>query len=113
MSRIAATVLCIEAVVIGLAVPVAISLADIDTAAAITVGLGLAAACFVVAGLLRRGRFGYYLGSAIQLAAVLLGVVVPTMFVLGSIFAVLWFIALYLGAKVDAAETARRDSGQL
>jgi hypothetical protein len=112
VSRIAATVLCIEAIVIALAVPVAITLTDVDNAAAIAVGLGLAVACLVVAGFLRRGRLAYVIGSVLQLAVILLGVVVPTMFVLGGIFAVLWFVALYLGGKVDAAEAARRDSGQ-
>lgn len=108
MSRIAATVLCMEAIVIALAIPVATSLSDVDTSAAVTVGLALAVACVVVAGLLRRGRFAYVLGSALQLAVIVLGLVVPAMFVLGAIFAVLWFVALFLGAKVEAAEAARR-----
>jgi hypothetical protein len=112
VSRVAATVLCIEAVVIALAVPVATTLTDVNDAAAVTAGLGLAVACLVVAGFLRRGKIAYYVGSALQVAAILLGVFVPTMFVLGSIFAVLWFVALYLGGKVDAAEATRRDSGQ-
>ena len=113
MSRIAATVLCIEAVVIALAIPAAIRLASVDAAVAVTVGGSLAVACLVVAALLRRGRFAYYLGSVLQLGAVLLGVVIPTMFVLGAIFAVLWFVALYLGGKVEAAEAERRERGQL
>jgi hypothetical protein len=112
VSRIAATVLLVEAVVIALAIPVAITLADVDAAVAVSVGLGLAVACVVVAAFLRRGRFAYLIGSVLQFAAILLGVVVPTMFVLGGIFAVLWFVALFLGGKVEAAEAARRESGQ-
>ena len=113
MSRIAATVLCIEAVVIALAIPVAISVAGVNAATAAIVGLALSAGCLVVAALLRRGRVAYYAGSLLQVAAVLLGVVVPTMFVLGGIFALLWFFALFLGSKVEAAGAERGERGQL
>jgi len=113
VSRIAATVLCVEAVVIALAIPAAIRLADVDAAVAVTGGVSLAAACLVVAASLRRGRFAYYVGSVLQVAAILLGVVIPTMFVLGAIFAVLWFVALYLGGKVEAAEAERHERGQV
>ncbi|HET6918995.1 MAG TPA: DUF4233 domain-containing protein [Jiangellaceae bacterium] len=112
MNRIAATVLCVEAVVIALAIPAAVRLTAVDTAVAVTIGLSLAVACLVVAALLRRGAFAYYAGSLLQLAAILLGAIVPTMFVLGGIFAVLWFVALFLGGKVEAAEAARRKNGQ-
>ena len=111
MNRIAATVLGIEAVVIVLAIPVAVTMSDVDTLTASAAGLALSTACVVVAAFLRRGRIAYYLGSLLQVAAVLLGIIVPTMFVLGAIFATLWFVALYLGRKVDAGELARRDSG--
>ena len=111
MNRIAATVLCIEAVVIALAIPVAVTMSNVDTSTAIAAGLALSTACVLVAAFLRRGRIVYYLGSLLQLAAVLLGIVVPAMFVLGAIFATLWFVALFLGSKVDAAELARRDNG--
>jgi Protein of unknown function (DUF4233) len=111
--RIAATVLCIEAVVIALAIPVAISVMSVNSATAVLVGLSLSAACLVVAALLRRSRVAYYAGSLLQVAAVLLGVVVPTMFVLGGIFALLWFVALFLGGKVEAAEAERREGGQV
>jgi hypothetical protein len=86
-------------------------MSEVDTSIAIAVGLALSAACVLVAAFLRRGRIAYYLGSLLQLAAVLLGIVVPAMFVLGAIFATLWFVALFLGSKVDAADVARRDSG--
>jgi hypothetical protein len=113
VSRIAATVLCIEAVVIALAIPVAIGVMSVNSATAVIVGLSLSVACLVVAALLRRGRVAYYAGSLLQVAAVLLGVVVPTMFVLGGIFALLWFVALFLGGKVEAAEAERREGGQV
>ena len=108
MSRLAATVLGVEAVVIALAIPVAIGVADVEASTAVTIGLGLALACVVIAALLRRGVVAYYAGSLLQVAAIAVGLVVPTMFLLAGIFAVLWFVALYLGGKVEAAEAARR-----
>ena len=50
--------------------------------AALAVGLGLAVACLVVAGLL-RGEWAYALGWVLQVGAIALGVVVPLMFFLG------------------------------
>jgi Protein of unknown function (DUF4233) len=113
MSRVAATVLGIEAVVIALAIPVAITGSDVDASIAVAAGLGLSAVCIVVAASLRRTRLAYVAGSLVQVAVIVSGTVVPAMFVLGGIFAVLWFLALYLGAKVDAAEAERREPGQV
>jgi hypothetical protein len=41
----------------------------------------------------------------LQVAAIGLGVVVPTMFVLGGVFALLWAMALVLGRRIDDAKT--------
>lgn len=109
MSRIAAMVLSVEALVVALAIPVAVSISDVDASTAVPVGLGVAVTCVVAAALLRRGPFGYYLGSALQVVVIGLGLVVPVMFFLGGIFALLWFLALRLGRKVEAAEAARQE----
>jgi hypothetical protein len=69
-------------------------------------------ACFVVAGLL-RGEWAYMLGWVLQVAAIGLGFVVPAMFVLGPIFALLWGTAYFLGRKIErerAAAYAARDA---
>lgn len=95
-----ATVLSVEAVTLGLTTPVMITLADVPRGTALAIGLGLAAACLVVAGLL-RAEWAYGLGHAIQVAAVGLGFVVPLMFVLGPIFALLWGTAFGLGRKIE------------
>jgi hypothetical protein len=100
-----AAVLSLEAITLGLTAPVMISIADVGTATALSVGLGLMVACFVVAGLL-RGEWAYLLGWAIQLAAVGLGFVVTIMFVLGPIFALLWGTAYFLGRKIERERAA-------
>lgn len=100
-----AAVLALEAVTLGLTTPVMIMISDVPVGAALAVGLGLMAACLVVAGLLRR-EWGYALGWVIQLWAIALGVVVPIMFVLGPVFALLWGTAYLLGRKIERERAA-------
>jgi hypothetical protein len=95
-----ATMLALQAITLGLTTPVMISVADVPVATALSVGLGLTLACVVVAGMLRRS-WAFWLGWAIQVASVGLGLVVPMMFFLGAVFAALWAGAFFLGAKVD------------
>jgi hypothetical protein len=102
-----AAMLTLEAVVLFLAGVVLIGVADIGAGAAIGLGAGLAAACILTAGLLGR-PWAYWLGWAIQMGSVALGLVVPMMFFLGAIFAALWAGAYFLGARVDR-ERAERD----
>jgi hypothetical protein len=108
VNRIAATVLVVEAIVIGLAIPVALAVSDVPASTAVPVGLAVVVACIIAAALVRRGAAGYYLGSVLQVVAVALGFVVPVMFVLGGIFALLWFVTLRLGREVERADAARR-----
>lgn len=95
-----AAVLSLEAIMLGLSSAVMITLADVDAAVALSIGLGLCVLCFVVAGML-RAEWAYWLGSAIQVAAIALGFVVPIMFFLGGLFALLWGSAYYLGRKIE------------
>ncbi len=101
-----ATMLVLQAVVLGLTTPVLISVADVDVAIALWAGLGLTAACVVTAGLL-RWPWAYLLGWAIQVASVGLGLVIPMMFLLGAVFASLWAGAYLLGRRIDV-ERAKR-----
>lgn len=105
---LAATMLSLQAVVLGLTTPVMISVASVPVGTALVVGLGLTVACVVVAGLLRR-PWAFYLGWAIQVASVALGLVVPMMLILGVIFLALWAGAFFVGAKIDR-ERAEREA---
>jgi len=95
-----AAILCLEAIALGLTTPVMITVADVSAATALEVGLGLALACVVLAGLL-RSEAAYVAGWAIQVAAVALGFVIPIMFVLGGIFALLWGTGYFLGRRIE------------
>lgn len=100
-----ATVLAVEAIVLGLTTPVMITISDVSTATALWIGLGLAVGCILVAGLLRF-EWGYWLGHALQLAAIGLGFVVPLMFFLGAILAALWVTAYLVGLKIERDRAA-------
>lgn len=100
-----AAVLCLEAIALGLTTPVLITVAEVSVATACAIGLGLALACIVLAGML-RGEWAYLLGWVVQVGAVLVGVLVPIMFVLGGIFAILWGMAYFLGRKIERERAA-------
>ena len=100
-----AAILSLEAIVLGLTTPVMINLGGVPWRTACAVGLGLCLACLVLAGLL-RWEAAYIAGWVIQVAAIALGFVVPMMFVLGAIFAVLWGTAVFVGRKIERERAA-------
>ncbi|MGW0709633.1 DUF4233 domain-containing protein [Streptomyces sp. NPDC002643] len=59
--------------------------------------------CVVLCGLVTRPG-GVQLGWAMQIALILSGFVVPTMFFLGAVFAVLWWASIHYGRKIDEAK---------
>lgn len=95
-----AAVLCLEAITIALTTPVMITIVDVAVGTALLVGLGLAVACLLLAGML-RAPWAYTAGYVVQVAALALGFVIPLMFLLGAIFAVLWGAADYLGRRIE------------
>lgn len=100
-----AAVLSLEAITLGLTTPVLIAVESVDTGPALAIGLGLALACLLLAGML-RAEWAYWLGWVVQAAAIALGFVIPMMFVLGVVFAVLWGAAYLLGRKIEQERAA-------
>lgn len=100
-----AAILCLEGITLGLTTPVLVTIADIELGTALAIGLGLMLACLLLAGML-RAEWAYHAGWAIQLAAIGLGFVVPLMFFLGGIFALLWGTAYFLGLKIERERAA-------
>ncbi|MGH3098212.1 MAG: DUF4233 domain-containing protein [Streptosporangiales bacterium] len=94
--RFCSSLLIFEAIIFILAVPVATAVTGVDLGPGWAVGGGLALLAFVLCGFLRH-RWAYYLGSALQLVTIAAGVVVPVMYFLGVVFAVLWAVALWCG----------------
>lgn len=100
MRRLCASVLGMEAIVVGLFTPVAINTQGVPPTVAVTVGIGLAVLCVLAAGMLKR-PFAYILGSVIQVLAIAAGFLVPTMFFLGAVFAALWITAIFVARRVE------------
>jgi len=102
--RLCATVLVMEAIVIGLAIPVAI---HVDHLAPHTAGLtgGIAAAAAVLLAVLARWQLQatLLLGTLLQVYLIAAGQIVPVMYILGAIFAAFWVIGIWLGRRVERA----------
>jgi uncharacterized membrane protein len=100
-----AAVLGFECIVLGLSSIVLISVEDLSAPVGLSIGLGLAVAAVLIAGLLRH-EWAYYAGFALQVAALALAVVVPVMVVLGAVFGALWTTAYVLGLKIEREQAA-------
>jgi hypothetical protein len=110
MRRLCATVLIFEAIVIALAIPVAITVSHVSGRSAGSAGGALAVAAVVTAVAvsmrsagLRGLRIALVTGSILQLLMIASGVLVPAMYGLGVIFAILWTIAICLGRSAERA----------
>jgi Protein of unknown function (DUF4233) len=107
LRQLCGTVLIMEAVVIGLAIPVAIVLEHARHGVAGGVGGGLAVCALVLSGLVGRPGMGWALwaGTVLQVLVIVAGVVVPAMYVLGTIFAALWITGIWLARRLQTPPT--------
>jgi hypothetical protein len=95
-------VLFLEAIVVALAIPVALTAGGRDA----VVGWVLAALAVLLvlaAGMARTPR-GVVIGSVLQVAVLASGVLLPAMLLVGLIFLGVWVTALYYGSKADRIE---------
>ena len=102
MKRLCGTVLIMEAVVIGLAIPVALTVQRAPKAPAATAGAVLVVAAVVLAVLARwQLRWTLIGGSVLQVLVIAAGAVVAVMYFLGAIFAALWVTGIVLGHRAE------------
>nr|WP_202036125.1 DUF4233 domain-containing protein [Streptomyces mexicanus] len=92
-----------EFFVIGFAALVAMKDPDLSMGTVWTVSGIAMVLCVLLCGMVTR-RSGVVLGWALQIALIASGVVVPTMYFLGAVFAGLWWASVHFGRKVDAAK---------
>jgi len=106
--QLCGTVLCMEAIVIGLAILPAIVLEHANPALAGGVGGALAVCALLIGGVVGRPRMGWALlaGSILQLLVIAAGVVVPAMYIVGVIFAGLWVTGIWLARRLTPAPTS-------
>ncbi|HIZ36118.1 MAG TPA: DUF4233 domain-containing protein [Candidatus Ruania gallistercoris] len=104
------TVLWGEVFVIFFALLVAYGLRVADpTVLGVLGGVGMVSCA--VAARLQRTRAGIVIGSAVQVLLLLGGFLVPTMFVVGAVFAIVWALGVWLGLKIDRERAERDASG--
>jgi Protein of unknown function (DUF4233) len=111
MRRLCATVLIFEAIIIGLAIPVAIKIGHVAPGSAGSAGGALAGAAVLVAVAISMRStgssglmFALVIGSFLQLLMIISGAIVPVMYALGAIFAILWIIAICLGRSAERTQ---------
>ncbi len=104
MSRLSATVLVLEAVVIALTIVPAVKLEHVaPSTAATAAGIGVVLA-LVLASVARRFLPATLIGgSLLQAMVIASGSVIPVMYVLGGIFAALWITGIWLGHRVESS----------
>ncbi len=104
MRRLCATVLAMEAIVLGLTIPVAVQINHLSLSSAGWAGGIAAVAAVILSATARRWlRFTLAAGTLLQGYVVALGAIVPVMFFLGGIFAVLWATGIWLGYRAEHA----------
>jgi peptidoglycan biosynthesis protein MviN/MurJ (putative lipid II flippase) len=101
----AAAILVLQGITLGLTTPVMISLGHISTGVAVTVGVGLCLICILLSGMLRR-KWAYGAGWLVQVASLVLAIWVHMMLVLGIVFLALWWGAMALASKIEREKAA-------
>ena len=103
LRQLCGTVLVMEAIVIGLAIPVAIVSEHVHRGVAGGVGGALAVCALLLSGVVGRPGMGWALvaGSVLQVLVIAAGIVVPAMYILGVIFAALWVTGIWLAHRLE------------
>ncbi len=101
MKVLGTTVLAVEAVIVMLATLVAANGGSVaNPGLAYLLGGLLMVAMLLAIGTLRR-PWGVAVGWVLQVLMLAFGFVVPVMWIIGGIFAALWFLAVRNGRRVD------------
>lgn len=106
MRTLCSSTLIAEAMVVGFAALVAMHLSDVSADTLWIVCGSAMALCVLLCGVLTRPG-AVAVGWALQLALIASGAVVGMMYVLGVVFAALWWASVHYGRKVDIIRTAR------
>ena len=102
MRVLGSSVLALEAIVVILASCLLYTTGSVESlGAAYAVGIVLAVLLLATIGFVTK-RAGIAMGWILQVALLALGFWIPTMWIVGGIFAVLWYFAVRNGTRIDA-----------
>ena len=105
MKVLAPAILLLEAIVVGLAIPVAVVVGGGGARAAWVLGV-LTVVLVVASGVGRRPQ-GVAIGWVCQVLVLLAGFVVPALAFVGLVFLGVWVVAVIYGGKADRIAAAR------
>lgn len=110
MRTLCSSTLIGEALLIMFAGLVAMRLSDVPSATLWTVCAIAMVLCLLLCGFVTR-PFGVALGWVLQLGLIASGAVVPIMYALGAVFAVLWWCSVHYGRRIDRIRAERAAAG--
>ena len=105
----AAAILVLQGITLGLVAPVMIAIGDVPAKVAVPLAVGLCVVCILLSGMLRR-RWAYAAGWLVQVATLVLAIWVHMLVVLGVIFLALWWGAMALATKIEREKAAAYDA---
>ncbi|MEE1787983.1 DUF4233 domain-containing protein [Streptomyces sp. SP17BM10] len=106
MRTLCSSTLIGEALLAMFAGLVAMRLSSVSTATVwIVTGIAMAL-CIALCGMINRPG-AVQIGWALQIGLIASGLILPTMFGLGVVFAALWWCSVHYGRKVDEFKAAR------
>jgi hypothetical protein len=105
MKVLAPAILLLEAIVVGLAIPVALMVGGGGARAAWVLGV-IAVVLVVASGVARRPQ-GVAIGWVCQVLVILAGILVPALAFVGLVFLGVWVVAVIYGGKADRIAAAR------
>ena len=107
MKRLLTTVLAMEAIVVLLAIVPAKTLGHVSAGTAAAVCGAIAIVAFALCRYVGRGRGALWVGSVFQALVIASGVLLSAMYILGAIFAALWFTGIWLGRKWERDDAVK------
>lgn len=103
-ARLTAVVLIMQAISVGLAIPVFLNVLGADKEIS-TTGLWISILLLVVASGLTRKNWGIYFGHAVQAFVLFASLQLIELLVLNAVFVGLWIMAVRIGTKIEKAQS--------
>lgn len=103
-ARLTSVVLIMQAISVGLAIPVWLNVLAADKENVSTTGLWISIALLIVASGLTRKSWGIYFGHLVEAFVLFASLQLIELLVLNAIFVGLWIMAVRIGTKIEKAQ---------